>query len=251
MAKGGGSTTQTTKTEPWEGQQDYYKQIFGEAQRLYNAGGLAPKAYEGQTIAGLTPEQQQAQQMITQNATGNPLIGNAQGLANRTIAGDYLDVTKNPGFSQGLADIKKAYSTGTAAQTDAAAARGGAFGGSAYNELVGQNNRAYGDSLNKFAGDIYNTERGRQEAAMQFSPVLNQAGYYNADRLSGVGAENQALNQAQINSDIEKFNLRNQSPISALQYYQGLIGGNLGGTTTQTIYRHYNNQLGSKLARIA
>lgn len=249
-SKPSGSTTQTTKTEPWEGQQEYYKQIFSEAQNLYNQGSLGPKAYEGDTIANLSPEQLQAQDMI-KNQAGTGYINNAQNLNNDIIAGKYLDVSSNPAFSQGLKDIKQAYQTGTAAQTDAAAANSGAFGGSAYNELVGQNTKSYGDSLNKFAGDIYNQGINQQMQALGMAPGLNQAGYFNANQLAGVGAQNQQQSQAEINALIEKFNLQNQSPITALQYYQGLIGGNLGGTTNQTNPYYGSSGLGTGLGTAA
>lgn len=35
---GGGSTTTVQKADPWEGQQPYLKDIFNQAQKLYQSG---------------------------------------------------------------------------------------------------------------------------------------------------------------------------------------------------------------------
>ena len=65
---GGGSQDQTTRTEPWSGQQPYLRDIFGQAQQLYGQG---PQQYfPGQTVAPFSPQQQLAMDLQTQMALG-------------------------------------------------------------------------------------------------------------------------------------------------------------------------------------
>jgi hypothetical protein len=115
-------------------------------------------------------------------------------------------------MSSRLAD---AYSTGTAAQTDAAFNRAGTFGlgNSAYEETVGRNQQGFGDALAGLAGNIYNQERGRQMEGINIAPFTAQAQYADADKLSQLGQD---------------------QTWGPLFNYQRLIQGQGGGTTTNS-----------------
>lgn len=236
MAKGGGgNTTTTTKADPWEGQQAYLKEQFADAQNLYKGGQLAPGYYPGQTIAPQSPQTQQAIGMMTDRATaGTPITPAAQGLLTGTLNGDYLNPQNNPGFKLALDDVANAYSRGTAAQTDAAFNRAGAYGGSAYKEMTEANNRAFGDSLTKLAGDMYQQERGRQMSGLLAAPSIGGMDYADIDRLAGAGAMQDAYGQDVINADIDRYNYTQNLPADALRNYISLTGGNYGGTNTTT-----------------
>ena len=54
----GGSTT---RTEPWEAQQDYLKKGFQQAENLYNLQPMGTPSYGGPTVAGFDPAQEAAQ----------------------------------------------------------------------------------------------------------------------------------------------------------------------------------------------
>jgi hypothetical protein len=248
--KSQGSTTSTQKNDPWIGQQPYYNDIFNQSRDLYSSGQLNSKPYQGQQIASQAPDTLAAQEMVRNNAANQSINSAANQLTTDTLGGKYLDPTTNPGWQQGLTDIKRAYATGTAAQTDAAAAKSGAYGGSAYNELVGQNQRSYADSLNNFAGNLYNQERNNQLGVLGQSPQINAANYYGAGQLANVGATNENYQQDLINQAINDFNINQNAPYDALQKYSGLIGGNLGSSSTSTspIYR---NRSGSALGGAA
>jgi hypothetical protein len=56
----GGTTVQTSTTDPWKGQQKYLKKGFAGAEELLK-GGL-PAYYQGKTLAGFDPAQTAAQQ---------------------------------------------------------------------------------------------------------------------------------------------------------------------------------------------
>lgn len=244
-SSGGGTTTTVQKSDPWSGQQPYYQDIFKQAQNAYNAGQLSPPAYTGQTQAGFTPYQVQAQDLTAQRAlNGSPLNTAASNQLQNTINGQYLDPSTNPGFKQGLQDIADAYKRGTAAQTDSAFARSGNLGGSAYNEMTGVNNQAFAKNMTDFAGQLYNDERNRQLQGTLVSPSIANQDYYDMSQLSGVGSQQQNMNQALLDQAAAQYNQNAARPANALANYSQLIGGNLGGTTTSS-QPYYTNPVGS------
>ena len=88
MGSGGGSTTTVQKADPWSGQQPYLKEIFGEAQRLYQSGSLAPSFYPGQTVAQESPWTQQARAMQAARALGGSAsVGKAQNAMDEIVSG--------------------------------------------------------------------------------------------------------------------------------------------------------------------
>lgn len=84
---GGGGGDQTTRTEPWAGQQPYLRDLFGQAQNLYRQGG--PQYFPGQTVASFSPQSQMGMDMLTQRALG--------GDPSMQAFGDYLTSTLSGG----------------------------------------------------------------------------------------------------------------------------------------------------------
>jgi hypothetical protein len=73
----GGTTVQTSTTDPWKGQQKYLKKGFRGAEELLK-GGL-PEYYQGDTLAGFDPAQTASQQAILNYAMGPRAAGMQQG----------------------------------------------------------------------------------------------------------------------------------------------------------------------------
>lgn len=70
---GTNTTSQTASSEPWSASQDYYKQIFGEAQKNYNSGD-GFKYYPDSTVVPFSSQTSQALGNIENLANqGNPL----------------------------------------------------------------------------------------------------------------------------------------------------------------------------------
>ena len=203
-------------------QQRYLPGIYAAYEQPY-------RPYTGQAIAGFNPEQQAGMQMAAQRAVSGSPITNAAGRnLTSTLAGDYLDVTRNPAWapiSQGIAD---AYRTGTAAQTDKAFAQNRALGGSAYNEATQRNQAALGSALAGAAGNLYNTERGYQMQAAGMAPELAQQDYIDAQSLMGVGDIQRQYEQDLLNKQMEDYYGQINYPLQQLQ----LLGGGLGTAMT-------------------
>lgn len=116
---GGGKQSSTQSTEPWSAAQPYLKDVYSQAQDLYNAGG--PTFWGGTANAPLTPEMQQAMGDIWNRATsGTPGLAGAQASTGAVASGaftgsnpayDFLmgsvyGGSQNPamGYAQGLID---------------------------------------------------------------------------------------------------------------------------------------------------
>lgn len=225
-------TTSTTNSAPWAGVQPYLLDQLQRAQALqqqpaYGAGN--PNAF----LAAQSPFTLQAQQMAaTQAQDPNSLVSQAQNQLGATISGQYLNPGTNPAWAPMAQRITDAYSTGTAAQTDAAAARANALGGSGYNQQTQLNQRSLGDSLAGLAGNLYNTERGNQLNALGMAPGLQTA---NISQLAGVGGAQDAYAQAKLGAAQQAY----MSPWSNLQMYKDLISGTGGGTSTTNAQQPY------------
>lgn len=241
---GGGNTTTTTKSDPWSGQQPYLSQQFGQAQNLYNTGQLAPQYYPGQTVAGQSPQTQQAITDLTNQATSPQ----AQNLANantnqitNTLNGQYVDPASNPYFKGALNNIADAYARGTAAQTAAAFNSAGSYGGSAYKETQGANNQAFANALNDLGNTQYQQGRTNQLQASALAPQANSLPYSNIAQLANAGSALDQYNQNLINANVQRYNYEANLPYNSLANYIGLTGGSYGGTTTQSV-PYYQNQ---------
>ena len=270
---GGGSkqpsnTTSVTTTEPPAWARPYLQDLADRAR----AGTVARpyQAFPGQRIANLNTIQQQGlNSMYARAKTGSPLNRTAQDRTLATLRGDYLnrkdpyltetasgkflDVGTNPYWQAMSRDIANAYATGTAAQTDAAFSGGRNYGGSAYNEVVGRNQKALGEALGTVAGQIYQGERGMMEqaraalnqnylqeranqlSAMQFAPQLAETDYADIDRALSVGDILRENEQDIINARYEDWFNAQEYPREMLDLYSVLLNRAMGGGSQSTV----------------
>lgn len=163
----------------------------------------------------------QAQQQTQQNAN-NALNGfmynggiNSSAFAANPYMGDnphlqaMLDASNN--------DIITAYKNGTAAQTDAAMARQGAYGGSGYNELTALNNKGLAQALAQNEANV----RGQN--------------YYNSGQLAESGLNRATTAQEdQLNRGLQSLGINNQNSAALMQALTGVMGaGDLQQQTQQ------------------
>lgn len=266
--KGGGSSTTTVqKADPWEGQQPYLTEIFQEAQKLYNNGGLAPDYYPGQTVAGQSQWTQDALKMQADRAqNGSPLIDNASNAMNNITTGQaladnqglntlnqlsqednpYVDELYNRANSQVQADLdgnfNRAGRYGSGAHEAAAADAANNLAAQMYSSLWDKRADAAAQ-----AGQLYNTGVGQQVVASQTGQQLANQAYTDAAALSEAGGMMDDYNQQLINADIDRYNYGEQQALLALQNYNNLIQGNYGGTSTTTGQQSGGSTVGNVL----
>ena len=265
---GGGSTTTVQKADPWAGQQPYLQDIFQQAQQLYNAGGMAPNYYPGQTVAGQSDWTKQALQMQADRAqSGSPLITNASNAMNNITTGQALAGNQGLNTLNQLAQEDNPYvdelynraNSQVQANLDGNFNRAGRYGSGAHeaaaadaaNNLAAQMYSSLWDKradAAQSAGQLYNTGIGQQVVAGQTGQQLANQAYTDAEALSQAGGMMDDYNQQLINANIDRYNYDQQKALLALQNYNNLIQGSYGGTTTTT---GQQSSSGSTLGNVA
>jgi hypothetical protein len=238
MGGGGGQQQQsTTGIDPTL--KPYVEFGLGEAKNLYQ--GASPQYYPNQTYVAPSAQTTQALTAAGNRAmAGNPLLPAAQQQQQAVISGQYLQ--NNPYFNQALAGATQG---ATQAYLDAIkSAQGGTAMAGRYGSGVSADiqNRAANTLSNTLAnkyGELayqnYNTERGRQEAAVAGAPALANADYTDINQLLKTGQAQEDYANTALQADINRFNYEQNLPTAKLnQYAQYLSGTPQGSTTTST-----------------
>jgi hypothetical protein len=228
QCKGGGETTSVQQSDPWGGIQPYLSGngsvpgLYAEAANLYNKPDT--QYFQGETIAPLSSDTTQSQQMIgdiaRQGSQGNT---NLQNLYSQTMGGDFL------AGGQGFDRAFQAASNRITPQVDSMFARAGRSGSGLAQTAQTQ---ALGDA---FAG-LYNDERGRQTQMAAMAPMMNQMRYADASTLGQLGIQKEDYQQDLINEQIARHNFEQNAPYDKLSRYASIIqpGMGIGGTQTST-----------------
>ena len=254
MGGSGGGTTTVQKADPWEGQQPYLKDVFSQAQNLYNAGALAPDYYKGNTVANQSQWTQQANKMQANRAlNGSASIDNAQANMDNIVSGGAL--AGNTGLSalEQMTNAVNPYSSAllndavgqATAKIDGGFSSAGRYGSGAHENaradaVADLTSQFYSDAYDKQmeaasqAGSLYNAGVDTQISGAGMSQELANQAYKDAEMLSQAGANLDAYNQAKIDADIDRWNYDQQKALEALSRYNQLIQGTYGGTSTST-----------------
>lgn len=218
--------TQTTKVEPWAGAQPYIKDYLARGKEVTND---PYSYYNGDRIAGFSPEQQMGMQQQTQRAlAGSKGLNAANKLTTSTINGDYLNPESNPylkaNVNQALGDVQ----TRVNSQFN-----NSNFGSSAHQESL---TRDLGNTANAMYGDNYARERGMQAQASQFAPQLAQADYMDGDVLQGIGAQRQGLSQRYLDQATGDYNGAANFQYDQLNRYGDVVraGQGVGSNSSTT-----------------
>ncbi len=233
MGSGG---AQETSSSPWGPQQGYMKDIWSQAQNLYNT---PLQQYGASTVGPQSAMSQEGQQ------AGLGLIrgagqGQQFGYLNDVMSGQYLNPGTNPAlqgmYDQGVSNITRDFKT--AAYPGASMGSIGRAGSGAEMRQQGLAYRGLGDALsanyaNTF-GRNYEIERGymQQAPGMMQNAMAGQRA--NIGMGTQLGGQADQYAQMQLNDLIQKFNFQQQEPGQRLDAYQQRIfgGGVIPGTQT-------------------
>ena len=245
MSGGGGApknTTTTQKTEPWSGQQPFLREIFSQAQNMFQND--RPNYFPGQTIAGQTADTRAGQQAFRDAAGGLTDLNNSAQQAAQFNLTEGRDVANNPYLQSAIqAAIRPAQqaftdSGGALSNIRSAAMSAGSFGGSRQGIAEGLAAGRFGQSILDTSAGMSNAafQNGQQQATatLGLMPSLGQAAQLPGQMLSQVGAQNESFNQALINENINKWNFNENRDRQALADYLQMVQGNFGGTSTAT-----------------
>ena len=255
MAGGG---TQVTKTEPWDAQKDYLKAGFQRSQDLYNRNPLGPAYYGGSTMAGFDPAQQASQRMTMNYAMGGRpqnMMRQAESSLGTGLSGQVDTAAFNP-LAAALGQNVQSQLQGNILPGIRESLVRYQPGGSSRGDLV--QNKAIANAvtsgmtlpLAEAYGNAYNTAQQRATQSGQMYPSIMSAPLGMAEAVGGVGQARQDMTQQGINRSMMRDQYQKNAPQQALANYMNMIGGNYGGTSTQTSPSDPMGTLGG-LAQIA
>jgi hypothetical protein len=279
MSGGGAGGSGTQKYEWNDAMAPHWANALSWGQALTDPSGYgAYDQYQGQRIADMNSSQHAGLGRVADifSAGGTDASRAAGTQAASTLGNGYLTGTganpfsarniyegDNPYFQQqltsGLEDITNAYQQGTSADTTRLFNLSGAFGGSAHQDAISNNEsnlaRQLGDYTNKMrsgqfdrsaglydsylgrGSSNYEGERGRQMSALGYGAqdLQSQLGLGNA--MLGVGDVYRGFTQDHLTQDYSDWQEMQNQQYRMLDYYSGILGRAQGGMSpnmTQT-----------------
>jgi len=244
--KGGNpSSTTTTNTALPGWLQPYAQQFIGAYQgQVFDPNGqMKQQNIPQQGVAGFTPDQIASMDQI------RSMAGPAQQLALQganqlgdTMSGKYLDPNSNPylqnTYELASRQMGQQFQNSIMPGLTAAAQRAGQFGSSSMNEAMGGAMNTYNQGLTDLATQIYGgnyqQERSRQMQANQLLPSSMQSLYQPGMALGAIGAQQQAQNQAQMDTGYQNQVAQFELPYNLLSGFGGALGQSGMGAGTST-----------------
>ena len=237
MSKGSGSQTQTTKSEPWEGQAPYLRDIFSQAQNM-----TPQQFYPNQTYANPDDILLRAEQIGEQQA-----LGGQQDIANALVPG-FTSLMADPSTRFADPMFQEALRAGTRPMEESAsrllqqarrgATKAGQLGGSRQgileSEVIKDLLTKQSDVASRLYGDVYGDALKSQAVAMQNIPTIMSGLQAPAQTLQQLGNIRTARAQLPIDEAMQRYNFNQNANLANLQNYSNLIGSPIPGTQTTT-----------------
>jgi len=197
-----------SQTEPPEYAKPFLEFGLSEAKEMY---GSPQQFYPGATTVGFSPESEMALGGLRQQAiTGSPFIGAVQDVVMQNLTGTnpLMAAAFRPAIEAVQAEASKAGRSGSGYQQ---AAMTQALAPMAYQA---------------------------QQAAIAQAPGARQFGQADLQTLAQVGAAREAQDQAELASNMQRFQFEQEAPRAALADYMATVaGGTVGGQTMQPVFR--------------
>jgi hypothetical protein len=250
-SSGGGGGDTKNEFVPPKYVKPYSKEMLGMASNYANSPF---QSYGGDRVAGFTPFQQQGFNMVGQQAGwGQGMTGQGLGQLSSTLGGDYLN--GNPYTDQiigrTLGDMADQYRYATGPGNAAMASMSGSFdnSGVAGKDMMDRFSlaRAMGDAASGIRYDNYAQERQNQLGAV--NPALG-FGQQSLGSLQQAGGQQQALGQANLDTQFQDFMRSIQDPVDKLRALTGTVGtaqGNYGISSGQSQSNVPNWAIGSTI----
>lgn len=208
MSKGGGGSTRsiTTTAGATQAAQPYIEYGMSEAQKLYESG--TPQYFPQSTVVGFSPETEMALGGLRQQAiAGSPFVPAVQDVVMQNLMGT------NPLQSAAMRPVME--------QMQGRVSQAGRYGS------------GYGDAA--IAQALAPLAYQAQQQALAQAPAAREFGMADLGTLAQVGAAREALSQAELAADVERFQFEQARPAQKLADYMTLIQGGSGALGTQQI----------------
>ena len=249
-----GTQVVTQTNDPWSGQQPFLEEGFARARS--DVLNKPEQFFPGSTVVPFDPATSQALSAIESRAvSGSPLTTTAQDTVLGAARGDLL--RDNPFLNQNnpylasaidsaTSGLRRNYESVVEPGIDARFSGAGRYGSGLQAQAQSMAQQNLADQIRDVStliafGDYgaqrgaYDAERNRQMQAANQLPQLASLDYVDPAQLLSVGQAREGQAGAQLQEDIDRFNLEQTAEKKALADYMSLVaGGQFGGTTTQS-----------------
>lgn len=210
MSGGGSKTSTQQKLAPEQAQ--ILEWIMPSINKAAQAGA---QQFPGERVAGFTPAELQGQKAVAGAATGpmQSIANNAAQGTNFLTSGAALDPRTNPGLAgavqAGIDPLREQFLTSVMPQVRSDAILSGQFGGSEQAESTGLASndflRQVGNTTANIVNPAYQAGLNAMTRGLAIAP--GTAGLQTApgQALAGVGGQQRAMEQAQLDAELQKF----------------------------------------------
>jgi hypothetical protein len=200
------------------------------------------KYYPGETVAGMSQDETQAQQQLRGNLGTVQNIADQGNTALQFQLGKSLDPSTNPYFAQYAKaatnplyeQLNEQVMPGLRSDAFASGMYGTNRQGIAEGLAAKGTARAAGDVTSKMYSDLYATGMQQQGNAIQMAPTVQAMQTAAPSLQAGIGAQDRAYQQSLIDEAMQRYNYNQMAPWAKLGAYQQLVTGQYGGQTTAT-----------------
>ena len=207
MGKGGNTVTTTSQDIP-PYLRDQIIQTFGEVENFRPNANIVPQ------VAGFTPTQTTSQNLISNLATSNPLAASTNAL-NDIVTGQFnvsepLQRVLDDTISNTVNNVTSQYSSA------------GRLGSDAFGTALGE---GIASGVAPTLANALEGDASRRMSAIGMTPSLVNADLGLLGALSGVGREQQALNQALLDRPAQTVAASNQANQQRISNLIAALGG--------------------------
>jgi len=223
-SKGGGSTTQNTVSEPWKEAQPFLKNLLGDTQNLYNAGGLDLQPWTGPRVAPQSNLTQQGLQgFYNTGVGGNPITPAATSAFGDIVGGQGIYNNLDAVKQSALADIIPAVSNRFA--------NSGMGDSSVAADAI---SRAATQAIAPIEYGAWDQAQNRRLSALGMAPQLAANQYLDPQMLMNAGMSQDQYTQNLLNSAMQTYTDQANRPYDELQRAAslGMGFGGMGSSST-------------------
>jgi hypothetical protein len=238
----GGSDDNSTRFDP----PDWTRPLYpGAMQTIQDMVQQPVPQYAGMRVAPMGPWQHAAGQMATDRALyGDPGLNAARGSVMGISRGEAQNPYASNPFTDAMIsanarDMTDAHSKGTAVQNDAMAARGGGYGGSAWQEKqaadAGELAKRTGDMANNvrfgqnnLGAQLWQQDIGNVLQAASLTPQFSQIDMQDIDRMSNYGGQQQNYLQSLLDMSYNTWQGQQDYPYRQMDWFMNKLGQGSG-----------------------
>lgn len=236
---GGGKTVATTSTSTPSIPAELKPLANLYAKQAQDYAYTPYQAYGGQRFAGLDPTQALGIGMVQERALGgSQTMRNAEGNLNQFIQGGQTNPYLDQMVSKAQGSVVDQFNNMTKPQIEAAGVNSGSFGNTGYQQMMQQKQKAAAGQMSDIATQMYGGAYGQDQAnrmqAIQMAPTFGDAPYRDAGQLLQAGNILQQESQNPMDFQYQQFREAADHPLKQMQATSGVLGQNMGSTTSGT-----------------